>query len=270
MIKYILLDYDRTLVNNNKELTKDTKEILIEIQKKGITLIIGTGRPFSGVKHIIEELQMDKYEGYAITCNGADISTADKFKTFYTNNFSSDEIEEIHSKVKDIDIVKGIYNSNNELVATSFNNDINDEATSNRLSLNTKGNIITDSPKYLLSESRETMDKRYEQVINVLDESLYNIVRSSPRYIEITKLGSDKGLALKTLMNKIGDSCDKVIGFGDSGNDITMMKESGVSVAMGNSTKEVIEMSDYVTDTNEEDGIATFIKAHMDMFDLKK
>lgn len=70
----------------------------------------------------------------------------------------------------------------------------------------------------------------------------------------INKLSS-----LKYILHGLGTSIDRVMFFGDDVNDIELIKECGIGVAMGNAIEKVKNVANYITSTNEEDGIAVFL-----------
>lgn len=76
----------------------------------------------------------------------------------------------------------------------------------------------------------------------------------------ITSIGATKENALKLLMKHYNITPKNVISFGDDINDIDMLKASGTGVAMGNALQDVKNVADYVTLTNNEDGVAEYIE----------
>ena len=78
--------------------------------------------------------------------------------------------------------------------------------------------------------------------------------------IEIMKKGTSKGSAVKALANRFNIPLDKVMCIGDSGNDISMLEVSGLSVVMGNAPEFIKAYGEYITDTNERDGVAKAIE----------
>lgn len=77
---------------------------------------------------------------------------------------------------------------------------------------------------------------------------------------EIMMQGVSKGAAIEDFMKSVGEPIDNAYAFGDSTNDIEMLKTAGTSIAMGNGAKEAKEAADYITDTVEEDGIMNAMK----------
>ena len=79
---------------------------------------------------------------------------------------------------------------------------------------------------------------------------------TGPFYFEFTAQGIDKAKALDTVLKPMGYSQDEMIAFGDEKNDISMFDIVGTAVAMGNGSQEAKDHADYITDSNDNDGIA--------------
>ena len=77
--------------------------------------------------------------------------------------------------------------------------------------------------------------------------------------LEINNAEANKGAALRALTNYIGISTDNVLAFGDGGNDLPLLRASGISVAMGNSLQILKDEADYVTLTHDQSGVAQFV-----------
>ena len=86
-----------------------------------------------------------------------------------------------------------------------------------------------------------------------------NVMRSEAFFIEVTAKGIDKARTLERVIGPIGVSQYNTICCGDGFNDISMVRYAGVGVAMGNAKEEVKAVADYVTASNEEDGIAEVV-----------
>ena len=91
------------------------------------------------------------------------------------------------------------------------------------------------------------MEKRFPQ---------YAISSSLPINIEINAPDATKGQALSFLTSYLKLKREDTIAFGDGTNDISMIRQAGLGVAMGNSAPEVLDAADEITDTNDQDGIA--------------
>ena len=81
--------------------------------------------------------------------------------------------------------------------------------------------------------------------------------------LEFTKAGVDKGVALHKLAQILNIAADETMAVGDTENDMAIVKAAHIGVAMGNATDELKAQADYVTDTNENDGVAKAIRHFM-------
>ena len=89
------------------------------------------------------------------------------------------------------------------------------------------------------------------------------VYRSESYFLELVPKGIDKAASLKILLSDIGLSTDEMIACGDGFNDIPMIKLAGMGVAMANAQPEVREHADFITLSNDEDGIAQVVKKNL-------
>ena len=87
-----------------------------------------------------------------------------------------------------------------------------------------------------------------------------NIYKSQPRYLEVMHQQASKTNAIKLLMAKYGIKQDEIIAIGDNYNDKNMIEFAGIGVAMGNAPDEIKKVADYITDTNNNEGVAKALK----------
>ena len=98
-----------------------------------------------------------------------------------------------------------------------------------------------------------------EEGIKKLPEEVYKkytVVRSAPYFLEFLSKTCNKGEGVKSLAESLGIKREEVIAIGDAGNDLHMIEYAGLGVAMGNAFEEVKEKADFITKSNEEDGVA--------------
>jgi Cof subfamily protein (haloacid dehalogenase superfamily) len=101
------------------------------------------------------------------------------------------------------------------------------------------------------------LKKLRNEIINMMD---VEVVSSAENNIEIMSKGISKGNAVKILGDIYGISKDEIICIGDSENDISMIEYAGLGIAMANATDDLKAAADYVTDTNDNDGVAKAIE----------
>ena len=87
-----------------------------------------------------------------------------------------------------------------------------------------------------------------------------NIVRSEPYFLELTEVGIDKANTITNMTKKLGKDVSNLICCGDGFNDLSMIKAAGIGVAMANAQEKVRQAADYITKSNDEDGIVDVIE----------
>ena len=241
----ITLDLDGTLTNSEKKITPPTKNALIEIQKAGKQVILASGRPTTGVLPLAKELELDRFGGYVLSFNGGRIM-----------NCKTGEI--IYQKVLPVDILtydmEHIYciqaeETPNEY--TMLESRINSIPV---VSVNDFSDITFPVNKILISGEPE-YTKELETLLKKQFRSRLNIYRSEPFFLEIMPQNIDKAYTLQKLLSAIGLTADQMICCGDGYNDITMLESAGLGVAMANAQPLVREKADYITKSNDEDGV---------------
>lgn len=264
MYKLIALDIDGTLLNSKKEVTKEVFDAIQMAKKKGVKVVLSTGRPLPGVQSLLKELKLNNEENYVVTFNGGlvqEISSQDvisniemsyeDFNIIY-NELSKKHNVKIHINTPDSVVVPykdapkySIHeaNLNNIPVICMDESEINEDLTFCKVMLIDEpeiiDNIITKIPK-------DFHDK-------------YTIVRSAPFFLEFLNKKVNKGSGLQALCNKLNiDPCE-VIAVGDEENDRHMIEFAGLGVAMSNARDSIKEIANYITDSNDNHGVAKVI-----------
>ncbi|MCH5463068.1 sugar-phosphatase [Lactobacillus sp. LC28-10] len=262
-IKLIAIDIDGTLVTDNKELTQHTIDTITKARQKGIKVVLCTGRPITGVQQYLNPLDISGDDEYVVTFNGSLAQTIAGTPIVSHNITLEDYIDletlarksNIHFHMETLD---HIYTANRDIspytIAESFivrmpiryrtPEEITDELTIS------KGMFIDEPQK--LSAFIESFPAD-------LKERFY-VVQSEPYFFEAMNKKASKGNAIAELATKLGFTADEVMALGDQGNDLTMVKYAGTGVAMGNAIDEVKAAAQFITQTNEEDGVAYAIE----------
>ncbi|GAX00325.1 sugar-phosphatase [Secundilactobacillus mixtipabuli] len=262
-IKLIAIDIDGTLVNNRKQLTQHTIDTVTKAREKGIKVVLCTGRPITGVAQYLEPLNISGDTEYVVTFNGSLAQTISGTPIVSHNITLEDYIDletvarkaNIHFHMETLD---HIYTANRDIspytVAESFlvqmpirfrmPEEITDELTISK-------GMFVDDPKRLAPFIKNFPEE--------LKERFY-VVQSEPYFFEAMNKNASKGNAIAELAAKLGFAADEVMAIGDQGNDLTMVKFAGTGVAMGNAIDDMKAIAQFVTKTNEEDGVAYAIE----------
>lgn len=263
----IALDLDGTLTTSEKKVTPQTKEAIIEIQKAGKKVVIASGRPDSGVLPIVEELELPKYGSYALTYNGARIRNCGTDEIVYDRPFPSELIEPIFNIVKeypgvdcfcstpDIFLSGIVVNQYTKIECKIINMDVTPvdnfvEAITFPINV-----LIAAGDPDALTPLETRLKEKYSDVLNIF--------RSEPFFLEMVSPGIDKAAALGQLLEHLDLSVDQMIACGDGFNDVSMVDFAGLGVAMGNAQQVVKDVADYITLTNDEDGVLHVINKFM-------
>lgn len=237
-IKLIALDMDGTLLNDKGIVTEYTKEVLTRALDQGVHIILSTGRPLDMCISYAKELSLPSY---IITSNGAEIFNADE--TLIEQHTMD---EETFKQLWEIGHRRGLHMW---MVASGeiFHNGERPEDFSAYQWLKIGYGNLTEA------------DKTY--VMDELDKlSNLEVTNSSLTNIEVNESGVNKARAIQSVCDRLGIGMENVLAAGDSLNDYQMIKEAGIGIAVENAQEMILELADYTTSTNNENGVARAIE----------
>lgn len=267
-IKMIGLDMDGTLLTTEKKLTAYTKAVLRKALEQGIEIVLSTGRAITGIPKELLEMPGMKY---AVTINGARILDLRKNKVIYENTLS------IETALKLLDII-GEYDAIQEAFINSVCYSSKDKLShANDYFVHpsiaeyiVKSRTPVENVRATVIEKNSSVDKVNGQFRNAEDKkSSYELLTKVPGVVVVSSLGNnweinaegtDKGSAMLKLGELLGIQREEIMACGDGMNDIAMLKAVGLGVAMENADPEVREVADYITASNDEDGVAKAIE----------
>ena len=260
--KVLVLDIDGTLTNSKKEITKETKKALHEAQEHGVIVVLASGRPTPGIVPIADEIELDKFGGYILSFNGAVITNYQTKEVVYETVLPMDELSKLYQSSKEHGVTIVTYKHDSILTENEEDQYVAIEARINKMPVRKVDNFVAQITKPVtkclmvgdgdyLAEVEQDMCKEYGDRLNVY--------RSEPFFLEIMPQNIDKAYSLSKLLNIIGLTKDEMIACGDGFNDLSMIKYAGLGVAMGNAQEVVKESANYVTATNDENGVANVV-----------
>ncbi|MDZ4993440.1 Cof-type HAD-IIB family hydrolase [Clostridium perfringens] len=267
--KVIVMDVDGTLTNNEKKISKKTKEALLKAQEQGMILVIASGRPTSGLMYLAKELKMDEHHGLLVSFNGSKVIDCETNEVLFNETMSVEDGQAVLEHMKKFKVkpmickgeymyVKDVYDNKINYKGEPFNI-IKYEARNCRFKLCEKDDLaaFADYPlnKILTAGDPEYLQAHYKEMMEPFKDTL-SCMFTADFFFEFTAKGIDKAKALDTVFAHLGYSKDEAIAFGDGHNDASMVKYVGLGIAMDNAVQELKDVSDFVTLSNEEDGIA--------------
>lgn len=262
----LVLDLDGTLTNSKKEITEPTKQALIDIQEKGKKVVLASGRPTPGILPLAKELHLEKYGSYILSFNGAKIIDCRSKELLYNRTISAEVIRPIYEMLKCYDMDLLTYTDTHILSGIKTNQFTELESRINQMPIIQTDDFLSEITfpinKLLGTGDKETIAKALETVKSHFHSQL-NIYLSEPFFLEIMPQRIDKAHSLQKLLNSIGLTADAMICCGDGYNDLTMIEYAGLGVAMENAQPLVKESADFITKSNDEDGVLHVINEFM-------
>lgn len=264
-IRMIALDLDGTVFDGDKKVTKHTQEILEEAIRRGIVVFPCTGRPWTGIPEEIRKIRGMKY---AVTSNGARTVKFDTGETIRENCLSHRKtMELIDAAIASPEGVWEIYvdgkcYADADTYRIIQSPDINQAMLDYiRKTRNLVKNLrdwaekegVRTEKLHMMFERTDLRDRCMEKFQTFPD---IDISYASTFNLEINDISCSKGRGILDLAEYLGIDRDEIMACGDSRNDWPMLRDAGFAVVMGNADEETKKLADFVTKSNEEDGVA--------------
>jgi len=258
-LELIALDIDGTLTNSRKVVTPRTQNALMEAQKNGTRLMLASARPAPGLFAMRDILQLQSFGGVLMSYNGGRIVDAETNRTLIQLGMDMEMAKALLRKLKNLPVTPIIDDGKVFYVTDPKGYKVEYECWNNRMECVTVEDLaesLNFQPvKILMSVLPEKLLEVQPQIAALLPEEL-SVVRTAPFYLEIVPKAVNKGQGLADVCRVLNIDLKNTAAFGDAENDIPMIRTAGMGVAMGNAEQAVKEAADYITLSNDEDGIA--------------
>jgi len=236
-IKLIALDMDGTLLNNKGQISEANRQAIKEAQEQGIFVVLSTGRSIHTSRDHADSLQLTSY---LVTANGSEIW--------------DEKRELVERKLVKAELIQWMW-------------ELSKQHNTKFWAINTERNWNNEMPEDL--HTKEWLkfgftiddDATRELILKELEaKGEFELTNSTLKNIEVNPKGITKAKGLELVCQRLGIEMKNVMAAGDSLNDLAMIKAAGLGVAMGNAQEAVKKAADWVTATNEEDGVAKAIR----------
>ena len=268
-VKLIALDLDGTTLRKGSVLSENTKEALEAAIDKGVHVVIATGRTFTALPECIFQI---KGLEYVITSNGAHTTELSTKEIIYSNCAAGNAIEEVRNLlIENTQFPVEVFTEGKAYIDEAVYEDVKNNGSDymDASYIVRTRRPITSVYDFLLENKerieninihfREFEDKaKFKDILSSYDG--ITVTSSMPHNIEIGGETTSKATAIAALCQKLGIEEANVMAVGDSPNDNAMIKAAGIGVAVGNAVDEVKAIADYVTLSNNEDGVAEVVK----------
>ncbi|MDQ0150510.1 Cof-type HAD-IIB family hydrolase [Eubacterium multiforme] len=264
--KMVCIDMDGTLLSKRKTISDESKKVIKEVNEKGIKVVVTTGRLYNNAAYYSNFIGASDA---VIAGNGAVIREKNSDEIIFQSDIDINVCKRLLIIAKKCGIILHMHTMNEILTNSYISNVIarvvlpgikdsdfpikittikGEDNWDNELK-NYKGKI-TKCITFSVSPKKTEM---FRKELDNIKEIVYYC--SGHRSIEINAKGVSKGNGVKILAEHYGISRDEIICIGDNENDISMIEYAGLGIAMGNGIEKLKEKANYITDTNDNDGV---------------
>ena len=254
-VKIVFIDFDNTLAKSDHTIDVKNREIFRKLADKGVQVVITTGR---SILFIVPKCKQNETSNYVITSNGAEIYNFVNKKVIYQNIITKENLQIIDDYVKKYNLL--------------FSANTLDKRFSNKTE-NALGYVYKDT----LSDVEEPISQVVLQSYDIdsmkhlrkdiEDSNIFKIVNKTKNpeegkllFYDVVNKDVSKGNAIKLLCEHLNIDPKRSLAIGDADNDIEMIQEAGVKVAVGNATPALKEIADIITLSNDQNGVATILE----------
>ncbi len=247
LIKYIVVDLDDTLLMKDKSISKKTLKTLKKAKKSGYQIVFNTSRSMQNSMKFATEVEAD----FGIYSGGCHIVNSE-FKDLYSKTIPASLVEKMVKQLKEV--------CPKISVQTKDNFYASDEEYKAQNAIHFDFNKPFHKPAYKIMCYSQDFDL-IEKIAK--DNNLEHQNYLGRGWHRLSIKGATKWNGLVKFLKIVKGSKEQCMCFGDDVGDLEMIMNAGVGVAMENSLKEVLDQAQYVTDSNENDGVASFVKRYL-------
>ena len=260
--KIIALDIDGTLISSEHKILPETKDALIAAQEKGLKVVLASGRPTPGMMNLAKELELERFGGFILSYNGGRITNMKTGEVIHEVFLTPEEAHEIYDLAKENKVNIMAYDGG-DIITEDHDEYIQLESDINVMPLRStdefKKAVVNHTIKTLTTGTPDVIAEVEKRYIEMFGDR-FSICRSMPFFLEVMPQGVNKAAMLGKLLKELDMTFEDMIACGDGFNDIEMVRCAGFGVAMENATPEVKAVADYVTRSNDDNGIVDVLE----------
>jgi len=269
MYKAVFLDMDGTLLKSDHSISEKTIQTIQTLTNKGIPVILVSARPLNAVLPTFHHIGLPKHYPI-ITLNGSYIVEAEQ--PIFQAMVDPDTTAAVTEQVRPFGATIAYY------LQREWYSEVSDSWTDHeqkimdvKVRVGPIGELVREwsarkvgPNKMMVMSEPENIAKIQTQLRSVYNGKL-NIYPSKPTYLEVMETSGSKSNAVRFISERLGLTPAEIIAMGDNYNDREMIQFAGMGVAMGNAPDEIKEAADYVTDTNNNDGVRLALEKFFDL-----
>jgi len=272
MIKLVAIDMDGTLLSTGLSISEANKKAIRLARGNGTKVVLCSGRTIHNLLQYAKELGIDDDHDYIVGYNGAGAMQIKEKKFIYKNCMNGKEAKIISALGDSVDANYTVHTFYQSMTPRANRYSTEESGLNNvPLLIRHPRELRDEEPvtKVLVLDEEKVIDQYVEIIMKQLGGQ-YNIVRTMPFYLEIMRKNVSKFTGIMAVADQFGFDPSQILAIGDAPNDMEIIMNAGIGVAMGNAQKSVKAVAKFVTETNDNDGVAyamnKFLKLNMEEF----
>jgi hypothetical protein len=263
MYKLIGIDMDGTLLNSQKQISPRTQAAIQAAKDKGVQIVLSSGRPIEGLRAYLDQLELNSEHDYVVHYNGAFVENVLTGEIIRQQVVSAADVKMIGRTARTLNVNTHAFSQILGLITPKSSKYTQLEAQINHIDIHEVDfeTLDDDHPmiKAMIVDEPEKLTQAYQNLPAAVVEK-FTIVQSAPHFLEFLNPQSNKGLGIQAVAERLGIPAEAVMCIGDAENDHHMLEYAGLGIAMANAMPQTKAIADYITASNDEDGVAQAIE----------
>lgn len=263
MVKLVALDLDGTLLNQNREIPKETKTRLIDLRNQGVQIVLATGRTFESAKRYYYELGLDTP---LIGCNGGVIYRPNRDELIEGAAFTKEDFYRVAAALTELGVyyqyygLHCIYTKRLDFGIKRWNCDNDSLPEKWQMQIQ----VVEDPLLWAREEYqaiykilvRSTEQEKLDEVVRIIEPMKgIDTVSSLALALDVGPAGCDKGKALEVVGKVLGIRREEMMAMGDNDNDQEMIRYAGIGIAMGDASAAAKAAADVCMNLSDGPGV---------------
>lgn len=261
--KILFTDLDGTLLNDKKEIPTENKIAIQEALDANHIVTVTTGRTFESALKVTHQLGLDIPGCYLICYNGAVIYDFKEHQSIVDLRMTKEQTLYLFSEAYKYDLYVQTYHGG-KIWTNTLGEELLHYSNASKMDYEIHEDVVNDLQddphKVLLIDFDKEKLIRFQDEHLEWEEGNCTSLFSCDEYLEYCPLKASKGQGLVFLAQYLGIPIENTVAVGDEENDISMIKAAGCGIAMKNAKEYVKEVADFVTSSNNENGVAKVIR----------
>lgn len=261
MSKILFSDLDGTLLCDDKSISSANRKAVFELIEQGHYFVICTGRPVASGRIVAKQLGFTSPGCYMVCFNGGILYDCASDRVLKEESLDMADVIHLFENAKKAEIHIQTYNDT-DILTLAHTKELDYYRERSNMSYKIVPNLIDGldkNPQKCLLCALDDKEKleRFQKENAIWTEQSMSSFFSCEEYLEYVPKGIDKGSGVRNLVSLLGIAPEDVYAIGDERNDIPMLQQAHIGIAMANSHREVFSFADYVTQNdNNHDGVA--------------